>query len=93
MLLGVLKWYGSLVTVLFKLVGSRHILNLTCLWLSLFSTRTKLLIHGVASFTGSRRLACSIWLIFFLEHIFKMNQYGSAWHLFQCDLGIDLDMI
>ena len=62
---GVLKWYGSLITALCKLVGSRHILNLTCLWLSLFSTRTKLLIHSVTSFTGSRTLACSIWLISF----------------------------
>ena len=62
---GVWKWYGSLMTALFKLVGSRQILSLTCPWLSLFSTRTKLLIHHVALFTGSRTLACSIWLISF----------------------------
>ena len=55
----------SLITALFELVGSRHILNLTCPWLSLFSTRTKLLIHSAASFTGSRTLACIIWLISF----------------------------
>ena len=76
MSLGVLKWYGSLITALFKLVGSRQIYNLTCLWLSFFSTRTKLLIHGVASVTGSRTLACSIWLISFWNmHLWD----GSVW--------------
>ena len=65
MSLGVQKWYGSLVTALFKLVRSRQILSLTCLWLSLFSMRTKLLIHSVASFTGSITPASSIWLISF----------------------------
>ena len=63
MSLGVQKWYGSLMTALFKLVGTRQIFNLTCLWVVSLSMRTKLLIHGVASFTGSRTPACSIWLI------------------------------
>ena len=62
---GVQKWYGSLMTALFKLVGSGQILNLICPWLSLFSMRMKLLIHGVALFTGSRTPACNIWLISF----------------------------
>ena len=73
---GVQKWYGSLITALFKLVGSRQILNLTCPWLSLFSTRTKLLIHSVASVTGSKTLACSIWLISFWNVSFRWIGMG-----------------
>ena len=73
---GVRKWYCSLMTALFKLVGSRQILNLTCPWLSLFSTRMKLLIHGVALFTGSRTPACSIWLISFLNASFRWIGMG-----------------
>ena len=73
---GVRKWYGSLMTASFKLVGSRQILNLTCPWLSLFSTRTKLLIHGMALFTGSRTPACNIWLISFLNTSLRWISMG-----------------
>ena len=90
---GVLKWYDSLITALFKLVGSRQILNLTCPWLSLFSTRTKLLIHSVASVTGSRTPACSIWLISFWNASLRWIGMGPAWSLFQCHCWIDLNMI
>ena len=57
------KWYGSLVMALFRLVGSRDILNFNCPWMFLLSTRTKLLIHGVASVVGISTPACSILLI------------------------------
>ena len=73
---GVQKLYGSLMTALFKLVWSRQILNLTCPWLSLFSMRTKLLIHSVALFTGNRTLAWSIWLISFLNASFRWISMG-----------------
>ena len=87
MLSGVLKWYTSLITALFKLVGSRHILNLTCPWLSLFSTRTKLLIHSVASFTGSRTLVCNIWLISFWNASLRWIGMGLHGVCFSVTLG------
>ena len=57
---GVLKWYGSLVTALFKLVGSKQMHSFKLPDLSLLSTSTNLLIQGVASWTGLSIPACSI---------------------------------
>ena len=87
MSLGVLKWNGSCITALFKFVGSRQILNWPCPWLSLFSTRTKLLIHSVASFTGSRTPACSIWLISFWNASLRWIGY---WGLYSARICRDV---
>ena len=60
---GVLKWHHSLTIALFEFVGSKQTLSFRLPDLSLPSTRTKLLIHGVASCTGLSTLACSILFI------------------------------
>ena len=50
---GVQKQYGSWMIALFKLVWSKQIQSLSLpLLLSVDSTKTKLFIHGVASWTG-----------------------------------------
>ena len=59
---GLLKWYGSLTIALFKIVGSKQILSLRLSDLSLPSTRTKLLVYGVASCTGLSTPAYNILL-------------------------------
>ena len=48
---GVIKWYGSLMTALFRLIGSKQMHSFTLPDLSLPSTSTKLMIQGVASNT------------------------------------------
>ena len=58
----VLKWYCSLTKTLFKFVGSKPIPSLRLPGLSLPSTRTKLVIHGVACCTGLSTPACNILL-------------------------------
>ena len=58
----VLKWYSSLTIALFTFVGSKHILSYKLPDLSLPSTRTKLLIHGVASCKDFSTPACNILL-------------------------------
>ena len=57
---GVLKWYGSLMIALFRLVGFKQMCSFRLPNLSLLSTSTKLLIQGVASCTGLSTPACSI---------------------------------
>ena len=57
---GILKWHGSLIIALFRFVGSKQMHGFKLPDLSLLSTNTKLLIQGVASWTGLRTPACSI---------------------------------
>ena len=58
---GVHKQYGSWIMALFRVVGSKQMQNLGfAVFLSCDSTKTKLLIHGVASWTGLITLAVSI---------------------------------
>ena len=49
---GILKWYGSLMIALFRLVGSKQMCSFKLPDLSLPSTSTKLLIQGVTSCTS-----------------------------------------
>ena len=56
------KWYGSLTIALFKFVGSKQILSFKLPYLSLPTTRTKLLIHDAASCTGFSTPAFNILL-------------------------------
>ena len=53
----VLKWYGSCITALLRVNGSRHMQSLGLPDLSLPLTSMKLLIHGVASLTYLMTLA------------------------------------
>ena len=57
---GILKWYGSLMIALFRLVGSKQMHSFKLPDLSLSSTSTKLLIQGVASCTGLSTPVCNI---------------------------------
>ena len=70
------KWYGSLVTTLFKLVGSRQIRSFPWPWLSVLLTRTKLFIHGMACATGTMIPACNILLIFCWNASFRWIGIG-----------------
>ena len=67
---------------LFILVGSKQILNFKFPSLSFPSTSTKLLIHGVASWTGFRTPTLSILWISCWKASFKCTRIGlqgSAW--------------
>ena len=74
---GVLKCYGSCRIALFKFVGSRQILNLKFLSLSLPLTRTNLLIQGVAWLTGFRTPTCTILSISCLKDSFRWTGTGQ----------------
>ena len=73
---GVVKWYGSLTIALFKFVGSKQILSLRLSDLSLPSTRTKLLIYGVASCTGLSTPDCNILLTSCQKASFRWTGIG-----------------
>ena len=68
---GVLKLYGSHTIALLRLVGLRQILSLRIPCLSLPSTSVKLLIKGVAWFTGFKTPTCNLLAISFLKASFK----------------------
>ena len=72
---GVLKWYGALTITLFRLVGSKQILNFKFPSLSFPSTSTNL-IHGMASCTGFRTSALSILSISCWTASFKCTSIG-----------------
>ena len=74
---GVQKQYGSWMIALFKLVGSKQIRSLGVpLLLSVDSTKTKLFIHGVASWTGLMTLAASIFSISCQKVCFRWTGMG-----------------
>ena len=69
---GAQKQYGSRMIALFKLVRSKQIQSLGLpLLLSVDSTKMKLFIHGVASWTGLMTLAVSIFSISCRKVCFK----------------------
>ena len=69
---GVWKQYGSQMIALFKLVGSKQIQSFSLpLLLSVDSTKMKLFIHGVASWTGLMTLAASIFSVSCQKVCFK----------------------
>ena len=73
----VLKWYGSCTIALFRLVGSKQILKLSLPSLSLPSTRTKLLIQGVACCTDFRIPPCEILSISWLNGYLRCLATGQ----------------
>ena len=74
---GVWKQYGSWMIALFKLVRSKQIQSLGLpLLLSVDSTKTKLFIHGVASWTGLMTSATSIFSISCQKVCFKLTGMG-----------------
>ena len=83
----VLRWYGSHTNALLRLVGSRHILSLRYPCLSLSSTNTKLLIQGVAWFTGFKTSTCNILSISFLKASFEWTGIGWQGVCFGVSLG------
>ena len=84
---GVLKWYGSLMITLFKFVGFKQILSFKLPDLSLPSTRTKLLTHGVASCTGFNTPTCSILLNSCWKASFRWTGIGQQGVCFGVTLG------
>ena len=62
---------------LFKFVGSKQILSFKLPDLSLHSTSTKLLIHGVASCTGSITPACNLLSTSCLKASFRWTGIGQ----------------
>ena len=75
---GVLKWYSSHITALLRFIGSRHIHSLGLPYLSLPSTRMKMLIHRVASLTDLIMPAWSILSISFLKA--SLRWIGTGLH-------------
>ena len=74
---GVRKQYGSPIIALFKLVTSKQMQNLDFpVLLSFDSTKMKLLIHGVASWTGLITPAVSIYSIPCLKFCFRWTGMG-----------------
>ena len=57
---GILKWYGSLMIALFRLIGSKQIHSFKLPDLSLAYTSRKLMIQGDASCTSLSTPACNI---------------------------------
>ena len=90
---GVLKWYGSLVIALFRLVGSKQMHSFKLPDLSLLSTSTKLLIQGVASWTSLRTPACSILSTVLLKCFFEVDRNWAARSLLGGNTWINLYMI
>ena len=78
MFFGVLKWYGSHITALFRFIGSRHMQSFRLPDLSLPSMSMKLLIHRVASLTGLMILAWSILFISLLRA--SLRWMGTGLH-------------
>ena len=83
----------SLVTALFRLVGSRQILNFNCPWLSLLSTRTKTIDPWCGfcywdQYSGLQHLAD-----FFLKCIFKVNWYMVCMGLIRCYTWVYVNMV
>ena len=83
----VLKWYGSLTIALFKFVGFKQILSLRLPDLSMPSTRTKLVIHGVASCTGFSTPTCNILSTSCLKASFSWTGIGWQGVCFGVTLG------
>ena len=75
----VLKWNGSLVIALFRMVGSVQMHSFRLPDLSLLSTSTKLLIQGVASLTGLSSPACSILSTSSLKSLLGGNTWISLY--------------
>ena len=90
---GVLKWYGSLIIALFRVVGSKQMHSLKLPDLSLLSTSTKLLIQGVASWTGLSTAACSMLSTSCLNVSLRWTGIGWQGVCLGVTLGINLYMI
>ena len=90
---GVLKWYGSLTITLFRYVGSKQILSFRLPDLSLPSTSTKLLIHGVASCSGFSTPTCNILLTSCLKASFRLDRNWVTRGLLWCYTWIKLYVI
>ena len=84
---GVLKWYGYFTIALFRLVRFRQILSFKLPDLSLPSTSTKLLIQGVASWTGFSTPACNILSTSCLKASFRWTGIGWQGVSFGVTLG------
>ena len=70
---GILKWYGSPIITLLRLVGSKQMPNFR----SLLSTKTKLFMQGVASFTGFNTPTCSVLSISYLKFSLRWTGIGQ----------------
>ena len=75
---GVLKWYGSHITALFRFIRSRHMWSFGLPDLSVPSPSTKLFIYGVASLTSLMIMAWSILSISFLKA--SLRWMGTGLH-------------
>ena len=74
---GVWKQYGSQIMALFRLVGSKQMWSFGIpVFLSCDSTKMKLLIHGVASWTGLITPAVSIFSISCLKVCLRWTGMG-----------------